>query len=198
MMSPSFLTWNQRLTWIVPWAKARTMGRMARASAVCRRLMTIPKVGQLTALAFVAHPQSVDTPKRQTGRIGLISREGMAGLPIVLGNHRSPRATYVQSGRKGQAHTCDGIAQGDPDQRIASRLVVEVRGGFRRANNTHRNLQRAVQVGRAIGAVAVDGRRPSSRTVTSWASGSSDRRSREERHVRGDLPLANQVPHMLE
>jgi hypothetical protein len=38
---------------------------------------------------------------------------------------------------------------------------------------------------------AVDGRRPSSRTVTSWASGSSDRRSREERHVRGDLPLAN-------
>ena len=26
----------------------------------CRRLMTIPKVGQLTALAFVAHPQSVD------------------------------------------------------------------------------------------------------------------------------------------
>ena len=43
-----------------------------------------------------------------------------------------------------------------------------------------------------------DGARPSSRTVTSRASGSSDRRSREERHVRGGLPLANQVPHMLE
>ena len=45
----------------------------------------------------------------------------------------------------------DGIAQGDPDQPIDSRLVVEVRAGIRRANNAHRNLQRAVQVGRAIG-----------------------------------------------
>jgi hypothetical protein len=71
----------------------------------------------------------------------------MAGLPSVLGNHRSRHAIYVQSARKGQAHTCDGIAKGDPDQRIASRLVVEVRAGIRRANNTHRNLQRAVQVG---------------------------------------------------
>jgi hypothetical protein len=76
----------------------------------------------------------------QTAEVGLISGEGMAGLPIVLGNHRSPHATYVQSARKGQAHTCDGIAQGDPDQCIASRLVVEVRAGIRRANNTHRNL----------------------------------------------------------
>lgn len=60
MMSPSFLTWNQRLTWIVTLGESQDMGRMARASAACRRLMTIPKVGQLTALAFVAHPQSVD------------------------------------------------------------------------------------------------------------------------------------------
>ena len=30
--------------------------RMTRASAACRRLMTIPGVGQLTTLAFVAHP----------------------------------------------------------------------------------------------------------------------------------------------
>jgi transposase len=30
------------------------MRRMTRASAACRRLMTIPGVGQLTALAFVA------------------------------------------------------------------------------------------------------------------------------------------------
>jgi transposase len=30
------------------------MRRMTRASEACRRLMTIPGVGQLTALAFVA------------------------------------------------------------------------------------------------------------------------------------------------
>jgi CRP-like cAMP-binding protein len=28
--------------------------------------------------------------------VGLIGREGMTGLPIVLGNHRSPHSTYVQ------------------------------------------------------------------------------------------------------
>ena len=37
------------------------MRRMTRASAACRRLMTIPGVGQLTALAFVA---AVDDPSR--------------------------------------------------------------------------------------------------------------------------------------
>src|SRR5207248_8657506 len=34
--------------------------------------------------------------------VGLIGREGMTGLPIVLGNHRSPHATYVQAAGKGQ------------------------------------------------------------------------------------------------
>jgi hypothetical protein len=91
--------------------------------------------------------------------VGLIGREGMTGLPIVLGNHRSPHATYIQSPGMGKVHTSDGIAQGDPDQRLASRLVVEVRAGIRRSNNTHRNLQRAVPVGRTIGALAADGAR---------------------------------------
>jgi CRP-like cAMP-binding protein len=34
--------------------------------------------------------------------VGLIGREGMTGLPIVLGNHRSPHATYVQAAGKGK------------------------------------------------------------------------------------------------
>jgi CRP-like cAMP-binding protein len=34
--------------------------------------------------------------------VGLIGREGMTGLPIVLGNHRSPHATYIQAPGKGQ------------------------------------------------------------------------------------------------
>jgi transposase len=37
------------------------MRRMTRASAACRRLMTIPGVGRLTALAFVA---AIDDPSR--------------------------------------------------------------------------------------------------------------------------------------
>ena len=35
--------------------------------------------------------------------IGLIGREGMTGLPIVLGNHRSPHATYIQAAGNGKS-----------------------------------------------------------------------------------------------
>ena len=136
--------------------------------------------------------------QRQAGRGRIDWSRGHDGFAHRARQSPLAPCDLCSSARKGQAPTSDGIAQGDPDQPIDSRLVVEVRAGIRRANDTHRNLQRAVQVGRAIGAMAVDSRRPSSRTVTSWASGSSDRRSREERHVQGDLPLANQVPHMLE
>src|SRR6266540_2888271 len=34
--------------------------------------------------------------------VGLIGREGMTGLPIVLGNHRSPHSTYIQAAGNGQ------------------------------------------------------------------------------------------------
>jgi CRP-like cAMP-binding protein len=33
--------------------------------------------------------------------VGLIGREGMTGLPIVLGNHRSPHSTYIQAAANG-------------------------------------------------------------------------------------------------
>jgi CRP-like cAMP-binding protein len=34
--------------------------------------------------------------------VGLIGREGMSGLTIVLGNHRSPHSTYMQAAGEGQ------------------------------------------------------------------------------------------------
>ena len=34
--------------------------------------------------------------------IGLIGREGMTGLAIVLGNHRSPHSTYIQAAGRGR------------------------------------------------------------------------------------------------
>jgi CRP-like cAMP-binding protein len=36
-------------------------------------------------------------PNGKRVEVGLIGREGMTGLPIVFGNHRSPHATYVQA-----------------------------------------------------------------------------------------------------
>jgi transposase len=58
------------------------IGRMVRASEACRRLMTIPGVGQLTALAFTA---AVDDPERfQRSRdigayLGLVPRRYQSG-----------------------------------------------------------------------------------------------------------------------
>ena len=136
-----------------PHLESVTLGLRKYLERPNRRIDAVyfPEAGFASVVAVQSSGKQVE--------VGLIGREGMTGLPIVLGNHRSPHATYIQAPGNGQVHTSDGIAQGDPDQRIASRLVVEVRAGVWRANNTHRNLQRAVQIGCAIGALAADGAR---------------------------------------
>ena len=66
------------------------MRRMTRASAACRRLMTIPGVGQLTALAFVA---AIDDPSR-------IRRSRDVGAYLGLGS----QAVSVRRGRLHRRH----------------------------------------------------------------------------------------------
>jgi CRP-like cAMP-binding protein len=41
-------------------------------------------------------------PSGKEVEVGLIGREGMTGLPIVLGDHRSPHATYIQAAGTGE------------------------------------------------------------------------------------------------
>ena len=65
--------------------------------------------------------------------MGLIGCEGMTGLPIVLGNHRSPHATYIEA-PNGPVHSRGEVAPGDRGQRVSSLLAVEVRSGVRRAH----------------------------------------------------------------
>ena len=65
------------------------MRRMATASAACSRLMTIPGVGQLTALAFVA---AIDDPSRIRR-----SRDIGAYLGLVPRRHQSGEVDYVGS-----------------------------------------------------------------------------------------------------
>ena len=60
---------------------------MTRASAACRRLMTIPGVGQLTALAFVA---AIDDPSRIRR-----SRDIGAYLGLVPTRHQSGELDYT-------------------------------------------------------------------------------------------------------
>ena len=61
--------------------------RMTRASAACRRLMTIPGVGQLTALAFVA---AIDEPSRIRR-----SRDIGAYLGLVPRRYQSGEVDYT-------------------------------------------------------------------------------------------------------
>src|SRR5580700_3641355 len=65
------------------------MRRMTRASAACRRLMTIPGVGQLTALAFVAAIDDASRIRR--------SRDVGAYLGLVPRRHQSGEVDYVGS-----------------------------------------------------------------------------------------------------
>ena len=65
------------------------MKRMARASPACSRLMTIPGVGQLTALAFVA---AIDDPSRIRR-----SRDVGAYLGLVPRRYQSGEVDYVGS-----------------------------------------------------------------------------------------------------
>jgi CRP-like cAMP-binding protein len=41
-------------------------------------------------------------PKQTKVEVGLIGREGMTGLPVVLGNHKTPHETYIQAAGHGQ------------------------------------------------------------------------------------------------
>ena len=41
-------------------------------------------------------------PKQTKVEVGLIGREGMTGLPVVLGNHKTPHETYIQADGHGQ------------------------------------------------------------------------------------------------
>ena len=53
-----------------------------------------PECGFASVVAVQADGREVE--------VGLIGREGMTGAPILLGNHRSPHAVYMQAAGKGQ------------------------------------------------------------------------------------------------
>jgi transposase len=67
----------------------RDMKHLARSSEACRRLMTIPGVGQLTALAFVA---TIDEPERFRR-----SRDFGAYLGLVPRRYQSGEVDYTGS-----------------------------------------------------------------------------------------------------
>ena len=74
-----------------PHLECVTLGLRKSLERPNRRIETVyfPEGGFASVVAVQSGGKEVE--------VGLIGREGMTGLPIVLGNHRSPHATYIQA-----------------------------------------------------------------------------------------------------
>jgi hypothetical protein len=57
---------------------------------------------------------AIGTDDGEQAEIGLVGREGMPGLAIVLGVERSPHDTFMQVDGKGQSITADNLRRAMP------------------------------------------------------------------------------------
>ena len=74
-----------------PHLESVTLGLRKSLERPNRRIDAVyfPEAGFASVVAVQSKGKQVE--------VGLIGREGMTGLPIVFGNHRSPHATYIQA-----------------------------------------------------------------------------------------------------
>ena len=81
---------------LAPHLESVTLGLRKNLERPNRRIDAVyfPEAGFASVVAVQSNGKEVE--------VGLIGREGMTGLPIVLGDHRSPHATYIQASGKGQ------------------------------------------------------------------------------------------------
>jgi CRP-like cAMP-binding protein len=76
---------------LAPHLEFVTLGLRKSLERPNRRIDAVyfPEAGFASVVAVQSSGKEVE--------VGLIGREGMTGLPIVFGNHRSPHATYIQA-----------------------------------------------------------------------------------------------------
>ena len=95
--------------------------------------------------------------KQVRAEVGLIGREGMTGLPIVLGDHLSPQSTFIQAAGSGQRIDAIVIAQSNEQQPVVTRGFIEIRAGLHGSDYSYRGRQRLRQARSTSGAVDFDG-----------------------------------------
>src|ERR1700729_2131544 len=76
---------------LAPHLESVTLGLRKSLERPNRRIDAVyfPEAGFASVVAVQSSGKEVE--------VGWIGREGMTGLPIVFGNHRSPHATYIQA-----------------------------------------------------------------------------------------------------
>src|SRR4030095_8148055 len=57
-----------------------------------------------------------ESTRDRQSEVGLIGREGMTGINVVMGNDRSPHLSYVQVAGKGQSMKADALRQAMHDR----------------------------------------------------------------------------------
>ena len=116
-----------------PHLESVTLGLRKHLERPNRRIEAayFPEAGFASVVAVQSKGKQVE--------VGLIGREGMTGLPIVFGNHRSPHATYIQAPGTGKCIAATELRKATRASLSLRELVVEVRAGIRRANNAHRS-----------------------------------------------------------
>ena len=62
--------------------------------------------------------------------VGIIGRDGMTGLPVVLGNDRSPNETFIQVEGTGSRITADGLRQAMRKSASLSRVLLNFVNAF--------------------------------------------------------------------
>ena len=80
-------------------------------------------------------------PDETRVEVGLIGREGMSGMAVVLGGNQSPHATYIQVAGEGQRITANRIAQGDECEPDAPQPATQIRPSLHGADGSHRHRE---------------------------------------------------------
>ena len=75
--------------------------------------------------------------------VGLIGREGMSGIAVVLGGDQSPHATYIQVAGEGQRIATKELRKAMDCQRVIAWLTTQIRSSLHGADRSYRDRERS-------------------------------------------------------
>jgi len=98
-----------------------------------------------------------DGSNKPSIEVGIIGREGMTGLAIVMGQRRAPHANYVQIAGKAQRIRADKLREADERSNTLHRAMLHYAHAYLPQTHVNSAGQRAEQNRAAVGALASDG-----------------------------------------
>ena len=91
--------------------------------------------------------------------VGIIGREGMTGLAVVLGGDRNSHETFVQAAGHGQCMRARLLRDAIQGKHEPATFLVAIRAAFFGSDHPNGSVERAKQYRRAPSPLAPDGRR---------------------------------------